>query len=114
MGFSPRVDLLFNYVLADVYSFCATYFCSFLGPTDPNRLYTMAASIDPAGQNGGPVLHKLPNRASVFGMLTYTTLPEQLQVRVIYWKVYSSPDQPPLNTLSPHNLPPHFQHSPSH
>src|SRR5207244_9168245 len=77
------------------------YFCSVIGPTDPNRLYTMAASIDPAGQHGGPLLQSLiANRSSFFGKLTYTTMPEQLQARGISWKVYSSPDQNILNIFS--------------
>jgi len=61
----------------------------------------MAASIDPAGQNGGPLLQTLvANRSSFFGKLTYTTMPEQLQARGISWKVYSSPDQNILNIFS--------------
>jgi phospholipase C len=69
-----------------------------IGPTDPNRIYAMAASIDPAGQNGGPLLQTLvTNRSSFFGKLTYTTMPEQLQARGISWKVYTSPDQNILN-----------------
>src|SRR5258708_30031043 len=61
----------------------------------------MAASIDPAGQNGGPLLRTLvANRSSFFGKLTYTTMPEQLQARGISWKVYSSPDLNILNIFS--------------
>src|SRR6266404_1631659 len=94
MGYYTRLDLPFYYAVADAFTICDNYFCSVIGPTDPNRLYTMAASIDPAGQNGGPLLQTLvANRSSFFGKLTYTTMPEQLQARGISWKVYSSPDQ---------------------
>ncbi len=94
MGYYTRADLPFYYAVADAFTICDNYFCSVIGPTDPNRLYTMAASIDPAGQNGGPLLQTLvANRSSFFGKLTYTTMPEQLQARGISWKVYSSPDQ---------------------
>src|SRR5467141_1097499 len=101
MGYYTRADLPFYYAVADAFTICDNYFCSVIGPTDPNRLYTMAASIDPAGQNGGPLLQTLvANRSSFFGKLTYTTMPEQLQARGISWRVYSSPDQNILNILS--------------
>ena len=58
----------------------------------------MAASIDPDGKNGGPLLQTLvTNRSFFYGKLTYTTMPEQLQARGISWKVYTSPDQSILN-----------------
>src|SRR5258706_13131577 len=70
----------------------------------------MAASIDPAGQNGGPLLQTLvANRSSFFGKLTYTTMPEQLQVRGISWKVYASPDQNTLNSISSENVLSYFK-----
>jgi phospholipase C len=94
MGYYNRADLPFSYALADAFTLCDNYFCSVIGPTDPNRLYTMAASIDPEGTNGGPLLQTLVlNRSSFYGKLTYTTIPEQLQARGISWKVYGSPDQ---------------------
>ena len=102
MGYYTRADLQYYYALADAFTLCDSYFCSVLGPTDPNRLYSMAASIDPDGKNGGPLLQTLvTNRSSFYGKLTYTTMPEQLQTRGISWKVYGSPDQNALNgTLS--------------
>lgn len=94
MGYYTRADLPYYYAVADAFTLCDNYFCSVIGPTDPNRLYTMAASIDPDGLNGGPLLQTLvAQRTSFFGRLTYTTMPEQLQTRGISWKVYSSPDQ---------------------
>jgi len=66
--------------------------------------------IDPAGQNGGPVLQTLVlNRASLFGKLTYTTMPEQLQARGISWKVYTSPDQNILNSIFSDNVLSYFK-----
>ena len=93
MGYYTRADLPFYYAVADAFTICDNYFCSVIGPTDPNRLYTMAASVDPDGRHGGPLLETLTNnRQAFFGRLTYTTMPEQLQARGITWKVYSSPD----------------------
>jgi phospholipase C len=94
MGYYTRADLPYYYAVADAFTICDNYFCPVMGPSDPNRIYTVAASIDPSGQNGGPLLQTLSsNRSSFFGKLTYTTMPEQLQARGISWKVYTSPDQ---------------------
>jgi phospholipase C len=93
MGYYTRADLPLYYAVADAFTICDNYFCSVIGPSDPNRLYTVAASIDPDGKNGGPLIQTLgADRSSFFGRLTYTTMPEQLQTRGISWRVYSSPD----------------------
>jgi phospholipase C len=57
MGYYTRADLPYYYAVADAFTICDHYFCSVMGPTDPNRLYTMAASLDPEGKKGGPLLH---------------------------------------------------------
>jgi phospholipase C len=110
MGYYTRADIPYFYAVADAFTICDNYFCSVMGPTDPNRLYTMAASIDPDGKNGGPLLQTLGvNRSSFFGQLTYTTMPEQLQARGISWKVYSSPDSNILNTIFSDNVLSYFK-----
>ena len=110
MGYYTRADLPFYYAVADAFTICDNYFCSVMGPTDPNRLYTMAASIDPEGKNGGPLLQTLGvNRPSFYGHLTYTTMPEQLQARGISWKVYSPPGSNILNGILSDNVLPYFQ-----
>ncbi|HWE84529.1 MAG TPA: alkaline phosphatase family protein [Terracidiphilus sp.] len=95
MGYYTRADLPFYYAVADAFTLCDNYCCPVIGPSDPNRLYTMAASLDPDGTHGGPLLESLVfgNRQPFFGKLTLTTMPEQLQTRGISWKVYGSPDQ---------------------
>jgi phospholipase C len=92
MGYYTRDDLQFYYALAGAFTICDHYFCSVIGPTDPNRLYTMSAWLDPAGTNGGPILSTSSTRVERFGKLTWTTMPEQLQARGISWKVYGNPD----------------------
>jgi phospholipase C len=110
MGYYNRSDIPYYYALADAFTICDNYFCSVIGPTDPNRLYTMAASIDPDGKNGGPVLQTIvTNRSSFYGKLTYTTMPEQLQTRGISWKVYSSPDEEILNGILSDNVLSYFK-----
>src|ERR1700686_5162839 len=110
MGYYTRADLPYYYALADAFTICDNYFCSVMGPTDPNRLYTMAASLDPDGKNGGPVLQTIvTNRANFYGRLTYTTMPEQLQARGISWKVYSSPDETILGGILSDNVLSYFK-----
>jgi phospholipase C len=110
MGYYTRADLPYYYGLADAFTICDNYFCSVIGPTDPNRLYTMAASLDPDGKNGGPILQTIvTNRSANYGRLTYTTMPEQLQARGISWKVYSSPDETILGGILSDNVLSYFK-----
>jgi len=110
MGYYTRADIPYYYALADAFTICDNYFCSVMGPTDPNRLYSMAASLDPGGTNGGPILQTIiTNRAAFYGRLTYTTMPEQLQARGISWKVYSSPDETILGGILSDNVLSYFK-----
>ena len=110
VGYYTRADLPYYYALADGFTLCDNYFCSVMGPTHPNRLYTMAASLDPDGKNGGPILQTvIANRSAVNGRLTYTTMPEQLQARGISWKIYSSPDESILGGILSNNVLSYFK-----
>jgi phospholipase C len=110
MGYYTRADLAYYYALADAFTICDNFFCSVMGPTDPNRLYSVAASIDPDGKNGGPVIQTLiANRAAFLGKLTYTTMPEQLETRGISWKIYNSPDQGQGFGVDSDNVLPYFK-----
>jgi phospholipase C len=91
MGYYTRSDLSFYYALADAFTICDQYRCSVIGPTDPNRLYSMSAWLDPAGTQGGPILSTSGTRVERFGTLSWTTYPEQLQAKGISWKVYGDP-----------------------
>jgi phospholipase C len=92
MGYYRRSDISYHHALADAFTLCDAYHCSVLGPTDPNQLYLSAATLDPDGRHGGPVLATELRSPSTFGTLTMTTMPEQLRARGISWKVYSAPD----------------------
>jgi phospholipase C len=92
MGYYTRRDLSFYYALADAFTICDDYYCSVIGPTDPNRLYAMSAWLDPAGTQGGPILSTSSSRIERYATLSWTTMPEQLQARGISWKVYGSAD----------------------
>jgi len=91
MGYYNRQDLAFYYALADSFTVCDGYFCSVLGPTDPNRLMLMSASIDPEGANGGPVVETFTDRPAEYGKLSWETMPERLLAAGVSWKVYNDP-----------------------
>jgi phospholipase C len=106
MGYYRRSDLPFYYALADAFTICDGYHCSVIGPTDPNRLMSMSASIDPAGTHGGPLLETLvATRASMAGHFTWTTMPERLEAHGVNWKVYTSPAGGVLDNVLPYFKP---------
>ncbi|HEV7680259.1 MAG TPA: alkaline phosphatase family protein [Candidatus Dormibacteraeota bacterium] len=90
MGYYTREDVPFYRAVADAFTLCDRYFCSVLGPTDPNRLYAMTASIDADGRHGGPVTSN-PGM-SQYGSLSWTTYAERLQAAGVSWKQYSDPE----------------------
>jgi phospholipase C len=89
IGYYKRSDLPFYYALADAFTICDGYYCSVLGPTDPNRLMSMSATIDPAGTHGGPLLQTLLSNRT--GRFSWPTMPESLERHGVSWKVYTSP-----------------------
>jgi phospholipase C len=58
-----------------------------MGPTDPNRLYALSGTIDPAGKAGGPTVSNFTRP----GVVSWETMPERLEARGISWKVYNPP-----------------------
>ncbi|MCA1682848.1 MAG: phospholipase [Actinobacteria bacterium] len=87
MGYYTRDDLPFYHGLADAFTICDGYHCSVIGPTDPNRLMSLSATIDPAGHAGGPLLHT--NVVDRTGGFRWRTMPEQLQAKGVSWKQYT-------------------------
>jgi phospholipase C len=104
MGYYQRQDLQFYYALADAFTLCDHYHCSVIGPTDPNRLYSLTATIDPDGKHGGPLVETLTSdRVQNYGKYTWKTMPEVLQEAGVSWKVYESPEN--LSPVSDYVLP---------
>ena len=84
MGHMTRTDIPFHYALADAFTVCDHYFCSVMGPTNPNRLYLWSGTLDAEGRAGGPVTD---NRTTGF---RWTTYPERLQAAGVDWKIYQN------------------------
>ena len=99
MGYYTRQDLPLYYALADAFTLCDNYHCSVLAPSDPNHHYGMAATLDPDGVAGGPVVTNAPSVAAVppstvatnAARYSWTTMPERLQSQGVSWKVYQAP-----------------------
>jgi phospholipase C len=90
MGYFTSKDLAFHYALCNAFTVCDHYFCSVLGPTDPNRLMLMSGTIDPAGVAGGPIVETFTStRLSVYNTCSWKTMPENLQAAGVSWKVYA-------------------------
>ena len=64
MGYYDKSDIPLYYALADKFTICDRYHCSVIGPTDPNRLMSMSAWLDPHGTHGGPLVETAGPAAS--------------------------------------------------
>ncbi len=82
MAHLVRSDIPFHYALADAFTICDAYHCSFLGATDPNRYHMWTGWVGNDGSGGGPVLD---NAEAGYGWSTY---PERLASAGISWKIY--------------------------
>ncbi|MFD9205742.1 phosphocholine-specific phospholipase C [Streptomyces sioyaensis] len=82
MAYLTRKDIPFHYALADAFTICDSYHCSFMGATDPNRYYMFSGHVGNDGSGGGPVLGNEEKGYS------WTTYPERLEKAGISWKVY--------------------------
>ncbi|WP_433454114.1 phosphocholine-specific phospholipase C [Streptomyces sp. CA-142005] len=82
MAHLTREDIPFHYALADAFTICDAYHCSFMGSTDPNRYYMWSGYVGNDGQGGGPVLG---NDEKGYG---WTTYPERLEKAGVSWRIY--------------------------
>ncbi|MFM9373617.1 phosphocholine-specific phospholipase C [Streptomyces sp. Da 82-17] len=82
MAYLTRQDIPFHYALADAFTVCDAYHCSFIGATDPNRYYMFSGHTGNDGKGGGPVLG---NQELGYD---WTTYPERLEAAGVSWKVY--------------------------
>jgi phospholipase C len=82
MAYMTRRDIPFHYALADAFTICDAYYCSLLGPTDPNRYHMWTGWVGNDGAGGGPVIN---NAEEGYDWSTY---PERLEKAGISWKIY--------------------------
>ncbi|MFG2648789.1 phosphocholine-specific phospholipase C [Streptomyces sp. NPDC048436] len=82
MAYLTREDIPFHHALADAFTVCDDYHCSFMGATDPNRYYMLSGHVGNDGKGGGPVLG---NQEAGYDWTTYA---ERLEQAGVSWKVY--------------------------
>jgi len=102
MGHYTGAELEFQFALANAFTLCDAYHCSFHGGTNTNRLFHWSGTNDPAGTAGGPVID---NSGDSFdaegGDYRWITYPERLQTAGVSWKVYQNlPDNFTDNPLA--------------
>jgi phospholipase C len=95
MNYMTREDIPYHCALADAFTVGDGYYCSVLGPTNPNRYHLFAGGIGNVnylgsggtdGLGAGPVTY---NGLSVNGAyFVFETFPEVLQAAGVSWKFY--------------------------
>jgi phospholipase C len=95
MSYFTRDDIPYHFALADAFTVLDNYYCSIMGPTNPNRCYLWTGSIGnvdylgAAGTDGfgsGPITS---NGLSPLGhYLAWETLPEVLDKAGVTWRIY--------------------------
>ena len=98
MGYFTQADIPFQWELARAFTVCDHYFCSVLGPTNPNRLYMWTGTIDPGGTGDGLIIENSPAHDNI--TLSWTTYPERLQQAGVSWQVYQEEDNYDDNALA--------------
>ncbi|HEY0064612.1 MAG TPA: phospholipase C, phosphocholine-specific [Telluria sp.] len=90
MAYFTEADIPFQFALANMFTVCDAYHASFLGGTNPNRVFTWSGGNDPHAAAFGPVIgNSYDNLAfDPQGGYAWTTYPERLQAAGIRWQVY--------------------------
>ena len=95
MTYMTREDVPYHCALADAFTVGDAYFCSVMGPTNPNRDYLWTgcignlSNLGPGGTDGHgapPITHNGPSDKGA--LFTWTTYPERLQAAGVSWKIY--------------------------
>jgi phospholipase C len=94
MGYFTEEDMPFQFALAEAFTICDAYHCSFLGNTNPNRLFLWTGSNDPLQLNGGPAIYNQYDNVDYesAGGYTWRTYCERLQDAGVTWQIYQNMD----------------------
>lgn len=94
MGYFTQDDLPFQYALANTFTLCDAYHCSFHGGTNTNRLFLWSGTNDPHGKGNGPATYNdydwFDANPGNDGGYNWTTYPERLEEAGITWQVYEN------------------------
>ena len=94
MGYFTAEDIPFQYALANAFTLCDAYHCSFQGGTNTNRLFHWTGTNDPLGKGNGPATYNDYDHFDADpgkdGGYTWTTYPERLEKAGITWQIYEN------------------------
>lgn len=93
MGYFTEADIPFQWALANAFTLCDAYHCSFQGGTNTNRLFLWSATNDGEASRGGPSISNshdtLPEKQPLAKTpYSWTTYPERLEAHGVSWKIY--------------------------
>jgi phospholipase C len=92
MGGYRAADIPFQFALADAFTVCDAYHCSFQGGTNTNRLFLWTGTNDPTGQRGGPSITNSHDRFVEVGGAAdpyrWPVYVERLQAAGVSWRIY--------------------------
>jgi phospholipase C len=94
MGYFTDQDMPFQFALAEAFTICDAYHCSFMGNTNPNRLFLWTGTNDPLQKNGGPAIYNQYDNVNYEsgGGYTWLTYCERLQAARVSWQIYQNMD----------------------
>ncbi len=104
MSYVTREDIPYHYALADAFTIGDAYYCSIMGPTNPNRMYLWTGCVGNVsylgaggtdGQGAGVVTGN--GLSSNNANFIWETFPEVLQAAGVSWKVYQDIEGSPFS-----------------
>src|SRR5690606_7558777 len=87
MGYYNRLDLPFNYALADAFTVCDQNFCSGMTSTWPNRLFFWTGTIR---ESANPKSKAWIRNELQRGEAKWKTFPERLEEAGVSWRAYQN------------------------
>jgi len=92
LGYFTDRDIPFQFALAEAFTLCDAYHCSFQGGTNPNRLFLWTGTNDPLKVGNGPAINNDYDNLDhdPTGGYTWVTYSERLQAAGVTWQVYEN------------------------
>ena len=94
MGYFTAEDIPFQYAMANAFTICDAYHCSFQGGTNTNRLFIWSGTNDPLSKGNGPATYNdydwFDTNPGHDGGYTWTTYPERLEKAGVTWQIYQN------------------------
>ncbi|HEX5657829.1 MAG TPA: phospholipase C, phosphocholine-specific [Polyangiales bacterium] len=92
LGYFTEADMPFQYALANAFTLCDEYHCSFHGGTNTNRLFLWTGTNDGLALGNGPATDNSYDwvEHDPQGGYTWTTYTERLEKAGISWQVYEN------------------------